>query len=67
MTDVAEIARSLSPLEVDLLTDRCTGWGSWMFSVAGDLAGKSLMKKRDGSYYATERGLAVRDYLKEQG
>lgn len=39
-----EIAESLSDLELELLTGRTKGWGSWMWAVSGDLIAKGLMK-----------------------
>jgi len=64
--DVAQIAAGLSPLEAELLTCKSAGWGSWMFSVGGDLAAKGLMCRLDGSYYITELGTFVAAHLNSQ-
>lgn len=62
-TEIARVAAGLTDLERELLTGQSPGWGSWMFSVAADLAGKGLMKQRDGSYFTTPAGEAVRDHI----
>jgi len=68
VTDVAAIARGLSFLEIDLLTDRPSGWGSWMWSVSHDLCGKGLMRKvSDTEIRLTPLGIAVRIYLTSKG
>lgn len=49
MTTAADIARGLTSCEHDLLMDRCSGWGSWMFTAGHHMASLGLGTVRDGS------------------
>ncbi len=46
-----QVAASLTPMERELFLGEAKDWGSWMFGVGGDLVGKGLGHKHDGSIY----------------
>lgn len=64
---VAEVAEGLSLMERKLFMGEAEGWGSWMFSVGGDLVCKGVARRfEDSIYFDTPLGLAVREYLRSQ-
>ena len=62
--DVAEIARGLSKLEVELLTGQAACWGSWMADAGLHMVSLGLGTSSNGNIsFDTPLGLAVRAYL----
>ena len=62
-----QIAGGLSKLETDLLLDRCSEWGAWMWECGSGMVAKGLATKRNGSIqFDTPLADQVRRILTEE-
>lgn len=62
-TEIARVAAGLTRAQREAVLDEIFSLRTGVHRVRKQLVGKGLMKQRDGSYFTTPDGEAVRDHI----